>query len=130
MGVCGRAGDVASMSKGFQFGDEVDTMASSVLRQVVELFGCESMIVKEEIGDGGEAHCTTLVVGDAELQGVELPVGAEIDDAAVVGERLGDAGGVEHEAAEFWIWSVLRGQVRTGGEAGESDAALQKEFAP
>ena len=130
MVVCGRASDVSGMSEGFEFGDEVDTMAASVLRQVVELLGCESMIVEEEIGGGREEHCATLVVGDAELEGVELPVGAEVDDAAVIRERFGDACGVEHEAADFWSWSVLRGKVRSGGEAGESDATLQEEFSP
>ena len=102
MGVGGRAGDEAGVAERLDFRDDVDVVGLREEGKGVKLVGREGVFVRDKLGSRGEAESGSLVVCNAEVDGVELPLGAEGDEAAVGVERFRYAGGVNHEAADFW----------------------------
>ena len=119
VGVSRRARDVTRVSERLHFREEIHAPRSAVLGELVQFLRREGVGVRNEVRDGGEPERRALVVSEAELQSVELPIGAEVDHAAVVGERFRNAGSVHHQAADGL--PGCRGRAGTGPELGTRD---------
>ena len=97
----GGARDVAGVPEGLQFRNQIDAMAARVLGKQLQLFGRDGIVMGHQAGDSCESQCGSLMVGQAKVKAVHLPVRTELDDPAVVIKRLWDAGGIHHQAAHF-----------------------------
>src|ERR1700733_948314 len=101
MSVGWRTRNVSCVPERLQFRDQVDTVALRVLNQAFQLFGSKCISMGHKIGNRREAHRTPLVVSQAELKGIQLPVRTELYHPLVVVHGLRNAAGVYHKPAYF-----------------------------
>src|ERR1700757_4965981 len=87
------------------------------------------MIMGDELGMRFETESRALIVGQAKEDGVQFPVMAEVDDAAVEVRPLGESGGVDHDAAETGFAECLCSTGRTCESDARGHAAEFQEVA-